>query len=141
MTLTLSWKSRRFTTCGGRHRPDAALLFNHRETWGPGRLDSPDQCNLGQAALESIGLQPHGGVRQALVTGECDADFAQRSSASEASEAVVPTELHHCVTERVSGGRASVVGGLVARHPGGLRTPARPRGCARQAPDHHRPKG
>ncbi len=38
-----------------RHRPDTLLLFNHRETWGPGRLNSPDHRNVGQAALEAIG--------------------------------------------------------------------------------------
>lgn len=75
-----------------RHRPDTLLLFNHRETWGPGRLNSPDHRNVGQAALEAIGdaanrwvfpeqlggggAQPHGGVRQALVCGSPQATHA-----------------------------------------------------------------
>ena len=64
-----------------RHRPDTVLLFNHRETWGPGQLNSPDHRHVGQAALEAIGdagnrwifpeagggLPPHAGVREALV--------------------------------------------------------------------------
>lgn len=62
-----------------RHRPDTLLLFNHRETWAPGRLNSPDHRNTGAAALDAVGdagnrwifadlgLEPHG-VRRALVT-------------------------------------------------------------------------
>lgn len=64
-----------------RHRPDTLLLLNHRETWGPGRLNSPDHRHVGQAALDAIGdagnrwlfadaedgPAPHGGVREALV--------------------------------------------------------------------------
>jgi LmbE family N-acetylglucosaminyl deacetylase len=63
-----------------RHRPDTLLLFNHRETWGPGRLNSPDHRNVGSAALDAVGdagnrwIFPELGreahhVRQALVTG------------------------------------------------------------------------
>ena len=66
-----------------RHRPDTLLLVNHRETWGPGRLNTPDHRNVGQAALDAIGdaanrwifpdaesgLAPHAGVREALVCG------------------------------------------------------------------------
>lgn len=63
-----------------RHRPDTLLLFNHRETWGPGRLNSPDHRHVGAAALDAIGDagnrwifpdagDPHSGVREALVCG------------------------------------------------------------------------
>ncbi|MEZ5116022.1 MAG: PIG-L deacetylase family protein [Candidatus Nanopelagicales bacterium] len=64
-----------------RHRPETLLLFNHRETWGPGRLNSPDHRHTGEAALDAVGdagnrwihpelgLEPWGGVRRALVTG------------------------------------------------------------------------
>lgn len=68
-----------------RHRPETLLLFNHRETWVPGRLNSPDHRNVGWAALDAVGdagnrwlfpdlitdagLEPHGGVRRALVAG------------------------------------------------------------------------
>ncbi len=66
-----------------RHRPDTLLLVNHRETWGPGRLNSPDHRNVGQAALDAIGdagnrwifpdarggSAPHAGVQEALVCG------------------------------------------------------------------------
>ena len=38
-----------------RHRPDTLLLFNHRETWSPGRLNSPDHRNVGAAALDAVG--------------------------------------------------------------------------------------
>jgi len=38
-----------------RHRPDTLLLFNHRETWVPGRLNSPDHRNVGKAALDAVG--------------------------------------------------------------------------------------
>jgi LmbE family N-acetylglucosaminyl deacetylase len=38
-----------------RHRPDTLLLFNHRETWSPGRLNSPDHRNVGKAALDAVG--------------------------------------------------------------------------------------
>ena len=75
-----------------RHRPDTLLLFNHRETWMPGVLNSPDHRNVGQAALEAVGdagnrwifadqlrdgdLQPHAGVKQALVCGSPSATHA-----------------------------------------------------------------
>jgi LmbE family N-acetylglucosaminyl deacetylase len=70
-----------------RHRPDTLLLFNHRETWGPGRLNSPDHRHVGAAGLDAIGDAgnrwifpdagpPHGGVRQALVTGSPQATHA-----------------------------------------------------------------
>ena len=66
-----------------RHRPDTLLLCNHRETWGLGRLNSPDHRHLGQAVLDAIGdagnrwifpdagggLAPHAGVQEALVCG------------------------------------------------------------------------
>jgi LmbE family N-acetylglucosaminyl deacetylase len=66
-----------------RHRPTTLLLFNHRETWGPGRLNSPDHRHVGQAALEAVadagnrwifpdaedGVPPYAGVREALVCG------------------------------------------------------------------------
>ena len=38
-----------------RHRPDTLLLFNHRDEWAPGRLNSPDHCNTGHAALDAVG--------------------------------------------------------------------------------------
>jgi LmbE family N-acetylglucosaminyl deacetylase len=38
-----------------RHRPTTLLLLNHRETWAPGRLNSPDHRHVGQAALEAVG--------------------------------------------------------------------------------------
>ena len=73
-----------------RHRPDTLLLSNHRETWGPGRLNSPDHRHVGQAALDAIGdagnrwifpasegePAPHGGVREALVCGSPQATHA-----------------------------------------------------------------
>jgi LmbE family N-acetylglucosaminyl deacetylase len=75
-----------------RHRPDTLLLFNHRETWAPGALNSPDHRNVGQAALDAVGdagnrwifadqlrdgdLQPHAGVKQALVCGSPSATHA-----------------------------------------------------------------
>jgi LmbE family N-acetylglucosaminyl deacetylase len=63
-----------------RHRPDTLLLFNHRETWGPGRLNSPDHRNVGAAALDAVGDAgnrwifadldlPKHSARHALVTG------------------------------------------------------------------------
>lgn len=73
-----------------RHRPDTVVLFNHRETWGPGMLNSPDHRNVGKAALDAIGdagnrwvftdlldagLEPHH-VSRALVTGSPEATHA-----------------------------------------------------------------
>ncbi len=62
-----------------RHRPDTLLLFNHRETWSPGRLNSPDHRNVGAAALDAVGdagnrwifadlALPKHSVQRALVT-------------------------------------------------------------------------
>ena len=66
-----------------RHRPTTLLLLNHRETWAPGRLNSPDHRHVGQAALEAVGdaanrwvfpdagdgAEPWSGVEEALVCG------------------------------------------------------------------------
>jgi LmbE family N-acetylglucosaminyl deacetylase len=38
-----------------QHRPDTLLLFNHREAWAPGRLNSPDHRAVGSAALDAAG--------------------------------------------------------------------------------------
>lgn len=63
------------------HRPDTLLLFNHRDSWGPGQLNSADHRAVGTAALDAAGdagnrwvfteqvdggLSPHR-VRRALV--------------------------------------------------------------------------
>jgi LmbE family N-acetylglucosaminyl deacetylase len=37
-----------------RFRPDIVLLFNHRETWAKGVLNSADHRAVGQAALDAI---------------------------------------------------------------------------------------
>lgn len=74
-----------------RHRPDTLLLFNHRSTWGPGSLNSPDHQNVGLAALHAAGdagnrwifpeqltgnaLAPHR-VKRALVTSSPESDHA-----------------------------------------------------------------
>jgi LmbE family N-acetylglucosaminyl deacetylase len=74
-----------------RFRPDTLLLFNHRETWGPGSLNSPDHRNTGAAALDAIGdagnrwifpellleegLEPHA-VRHAIIAGSPQSTYA-----------------------------------------------------------------
>jgi LmbE family N-acetylglucosaminyl deacetylase len=70
-----------------RHRPDTLLLFNHRETWQPGRLNSPDHRNVGAAALDAVGdagnrwifpdlgLEKHG-AKRALVTASPESTHA-----------------------------------------------------------------
>jgi LmbE family N-acetylglucosaminyl deacetylase len=69
------------------HRPDTLLLFNHRDTWSPGHLNSPDHRNVGNAALDAAGdagnrwifreldLPPHH-VHRALVAGSTFATHA-----------------------------------------------------------------
>lgn len=47
-----------------RHRPDTLLLFNHRETWAPGVLNSPDHQNVGRAALQAAGDAGNRGIFQ-----------------------------------------------------------------------------
>ncbi|MFD4182783.1 PIG-L deacetylase family protein [Rhodococcus sp. NPDC058514] len=37
-----------------RHRPEFVLTMNHRETWGPGFLNSADHRALGQSALDAV---------------------------------------------------------------------------------------
>jgi LmbE family N-acetylglucosaminyl deacetylase len=45
---------RKIATDIRRFRPDIVLLFNHRETWAPGVLNSADHRAVGQAALDAI---------------------------------------------------------------------------------------
>jgi LmbE family N-acetylglucosaminyl deacetylase len=37
-----------------RFRPDTVITMNHRETWGPGILNSADHRALGQAVLDAV---------------------------------------------------------------------------------------
>ncbi|MET4610136.1 LmbE family N-acetylglucosaminyl deacetylase [Rhodococcus sp. PvR044] len=37
-----------------RHRPEFVLTMNHRETWGPGFLNSADHRALGQSVLDAV---------------------------------------------------------------------------------------
>lgn len=89
------------------HRPDTLLLVNHRETWGPGRLNSPDHRNVGQAALDAVadagnrwifpdaggGLAPHSGVEEALVCGSPVATHA--ADVTEAVDLAVASLAEH----------------------------------------------
>jgi LmbE family N-acetylglucosaminyl deacetylase len=69
-----------------RHRPDALLLFNHRESWGfPGSRNSADHRAVGEAALDAAadagnrwifpGTEPHA-CRWQLVAGSPQATHA-----------------------------------------------------------------
>lgn len=70
-----------------RHRPDTVLTVNHRETWGPGMLNSADHRALGTAVLDAvadagnrwifpgIGGDPHA-ARRVLVAGSPQARHA-----------------------------------------------------------------
>ena len=67
------------------HRPDTVLLFNFRESWGPGARNSADHQALGRAALDAIadagnrwifpGTEPHS-VKRALVAGSPESTHA-----------------------------------------------------------------
>ncbi|HQR80690.1 MAG TPA: PIG-L family deacetylase [Actinomycetota bacterium] len=73
-----------------RHRPDTVLLFNHRESWGPGARNSADHRAVGEAALDAVadagnrwifpGTEPHS-ARIALVAGSPQATHALDVSA------------------------------------------------------------
>lgn len=68
-----------------RHQPDTVLLFNHRETWGPGMRNSADHQAVGQSAFDAIadagnrwifpGTEPHS-VKKVFVAGSPQADSA-----------------------------------------------------------------
>lgn len=68
-----------------RHQPDTLLLFNHRESWGPGMRNSADHMAVGTSALDAIadagnrwifpGTTPHS-VKRALVSGSPQAGHA-----------------------------------------------------------------
>lgn len=92
-----------------RHRPDTLLLFNHRETWGPGRLNSADHRHVGAAALDAVGdagnrwifpdlgLPPHA-VRRALVAGSPSATHALDVTAT-VDRAVASLTAHRAYLE------------------------------------------
>lgn len=62
-----------------RHRPELVIIFNHRDTFPGGKLNSPDHRHTGRAALDAIGdsgnrwifgedgLEPWGGVKYIAV--------------------------------------------------------------------------
>ena len=89
-----------------RHRPDTLLLFNHRETWAPGRLNSPDHRAVGAAALDAagdagnrwifpgVGGEPHH-VQRALVAGSPLATHA--IAVTDAVDAAVASLAEHRV--------------------------------------------
>ena len=68
-----------------RHKPDTVLLFNHRESWGPGARNSADHQALGTAALDAIadagnrwifpGTEKHS-VKRAFVAGSTESTHA-----------------------------------------------------------------
>lgn len=68
-----------------RHKPDTVLLFNHRESWGPGARNSADHQAVGTAALDAVadagnrwifpGTEPHSAA-VALVAGSPEATYA-----------------------------------------------------------------
>ena len=68
-----------------RHKPDTVLLFNHRESWGPGARNSADHRALGTAALDAIadagnrwifpGTEKHS-VKRAFVAGSTESTHA-----------------------------------------------------------------
>jgi LmbE family N-acetylglucosaminyl deacetylase len=88
-----------------RHRPDTLLLFNHRETWVPGRLNSPDHRNVGHAALDAVGdagnrwifpdagPDPHS-AKHALVTGSPLSTHALDVTAT-VDRAIASLAAHH----------------------------------------------
>ncbi len=65
-----------------KHKPQTVLLFNFRETWGPGARNSADHRNVGAAALDAVadagnrwvfpGTAPHH-VKRVLVAGSPEA--------------------------------------------------------------------
>ncbi len=91
-----------------RHRPDTLLLSNHRETWGPGMLNSADHRAVGQAALDAmsdagnrwifrdliddLGLEPHS-ARRALVAMSPQPTHAV--DVTEAVDAAVASLVEH----------------------------------------------
>jgi LmbE family N-acetylglucosaminyl deacetylase len=93
-----------------RHRPDTLLLFNHRETWAPGILNSPDHRATGAAALDAVGdagnrwiftdlgLEPHG-AKRALVVGSPHSTHAMEVSADAVDRAVASLAEHRAYLE------------------------------------------
>lgn len=73
-----------------RHKPDTVLLFNHRESWGPGARNSADHRSVGAAALDAVadagnrwifpGSEPHA-AKTVLVAGSPEATHALDVSA------------------------------------------------------------
>lgn len=85
-TIERSLQLRRdFAEAIRRHKPDTVLLFNHRESWGPGARNSADHQAVGTAALDAIadagnrwifpGAEPHH-VATAFVAGSPQATHA-----------------------------------------------------------------
>jgi LmbE family N-acetylglucosaminyl deacetylase len=77
-----------------RHRPQLVITLNHRETWGPGALNTPDHVAVGRATLDAAedaanrwifpelaeeGLRPWNGVRWIAVASSTHPTHAVRA--------------------------------------------------------------
>jgi LmbE family N-acetylglucosaminyl deacetylase len=90
-----------------RHKPDTVLLFNHRESWGPGARNSADHQAVGTAALDAVadagnrwifpGTEPHH-ASVALVAGSPQATHAIDVSAG-VDRAVASLSEHRAYLE------------------------------------------
>ncbi|MCU0279957.1 MAG: PIG-L family deacetylase [Candidatus Nanopelagicales bacterium] len=90
-----------------RHRPDTVLLFNHRESWGPGARNSADHQAVGTAALDAVadagnrwifpGTEPHH-ASLVLVAGSPQATHAIDVSAG-VDRAVASLSEHRAYLE------------------------------------------
>lgn len=106
-----------------RVRPEMVITLNHRETFGPGRLNMADHIVVGQATIDAVrdaanrwvfrelaeseGLEPWGGVRWVAVANSPLATHRQDLGSRDVERAVASLAAHRAYLEALGPGPMS----------------------------------
>jgi len=112
-----------------RVRPELVVTLNHRESFGPGRLNMADHVVTGQATIDAVrdagnrwvfrdllddeGLEPWGGVRWVAVANSPQATHAQDLSERDVERAVASLAAHRAYLDALGPGPMSDPGAFL----------------------------
>lgn len=112
-----------------RVRPEMVITLNHRETFGPGRLNMADHIVTGQATIDAVrdagnrwvfralaeedGLEPWGGVRWVAVANSPAATHGVVVAEADIDRAVASLEAHDAYLKGLGPGAMADPGGFL----------------------------